>query len=62
MPRRWRRWCEQVMREAGLPFGDLDRIAVTTGPGTFTGVRIGLAMARGLGPGARAFRSSASIR
>jgi len=39
----------QTMDEAGLAFSELDRIAVTTGPGTFTGVRIGVAMARGLG-------------
>jgi tRNA threonylcarbamoyladenosine biosynthesis protein TsaB len=38
-----------VMAEARLEFVDLERIVVTVGPGTFTGVRIGLAMARGLG-------------
>ena len=38
----------QAMEEAGLSFRDLARIAVTVGPGTFTGVRGGVAAARGL--------------
>src|SRR5271168_3272699 len=39
---------EQAMAETGLAFADLDRLAVTTGPGTFTGQRVGLAFMRGL--------------
>jgi tRNA threonylcarbamoyladenosine biosynthesis protein TsaB len=39
---------EAAMAEAQLPFADLDRLAVTTGPGTFTGQRVGLAFMRGL--------------
>ena len=38
-----------VMEASGLQIAEIDRIVVTTGPGTFTGVRIGLAYARGLG-------------
>lgn len=39
----------RVMDVAKLEFADLDRIAVTVGPGSFTGLRVGISAARGLG-------------
>lgn len=39
---------DAVLREAGFDVAALDLIAVTTGPGGFTGLRIALATARGL--------------
>ena len=39
---------DEVLALARLEVGELDLLAVTTGPGTFTGVRIGVAAARGL--------------
>lgn len=39
---------EAAVNEAGVPLKVLDRVAVTIGPGSFTGIRVGVAMARGL--------------
>ncbi len=38
----------RVMDQADIEFRELDRIAVTAGPGSFTGLRVGISAARGI--------------
>ncbi len=42
---------DEAFRSAGKELGEMDAIAVVTGPGSFTGVRIGVATAKGLAHG-----------
>ncbi|MCM1324216.1 MAG: tRNA (adenosine(37)-N6)-threonylcarbamoyltransferase complex dimerization subunit type 1 TsaB [Acetobacter sp.] len=43
---------QQLLCDAGIDFGAVGLLGACTGPGSFTGVRAGLAFARGLGIGA----------
>jgi tRNA threonylcarbamoyl adenosine modification protein YeaZ len=40
-------FAEQVLKEAGCSFADLDAVAVSKGPGSYTGLRIGVSAAKG---------------
>lgn len=41
-------WVQQLMTQAGLGFGELDAIAFSRGPGSFTSLRIGIGIVQGL--------------
>lgn len=44
---------DELLREAGLGIGELSAIAVGNGPGSFTGLRVGLSYAKGVAASAR---------
>ncbi|MDE7194741.1 MAG: tRNA (adenosine(37)-N6)-threonylcarbamoyltransferase complex dimerization subunit type 1 TsaB [Oscillospiraceae bacterium] len=44
---------ESMLKNAGVSLADLDSIAVTAGPGSFTGLRIGIAAVKGMAVGAK---------
>ncbi len=41
-------YIEQVLSEAGITVGDIEAVAVSKGPGSYTGLRIGVSVAKGI--------------
>lgn len=41
-------WAEELLAEAGVARSELDAIAISRGPGAFTGVRLGIALGQGI--------------
>lgn len=41
-------YCDEVLRECGLRAADLDAVCISDGPGSYTGLRVGLSTAKGL--------------
>lgn len=41
-------YCDEVLREAGLKPAQLDAVCISDGPGSYTGLRVGLSTAKGL--------------
>lgn len=43
--------CEKFINESGAKWGDITAIGVVVGPGSFTGIRLGIAYAKGIAMG-----------
>ncbi len=40
---------EKILKENGVEYKDLDEVLISTGPGSFTGLRVGVSVANALG-------------